>query len=457
LTSHLRIRLPTSITLRLILGLTFGTTLLWGGATAYSTYVSYGELNEAFDRSLVETARRLLPLAIDNVQERNGEPLAQLNDLATGRRDYLSYQLRNPSGRIVLRAHDAPSLPFADAVQGGFRTVGKYRLVSETDPESGYTITVAETTQGRFEAITGSLLAMIWPLAALIPLTILLIIATVRTALKPVARLSEDIASRNGKNLSPLDISDQPSELRPIAQAVAVLVDRLRAALDAERDFAANSAHELRTPIAGALAQTQRLIIELGDAKDRRRAREVEATLKRLASLAERLLQLARVDAGVGLGDSEVDLVPALDLVVADAMKRLDDPARLTYAKPAGATLVARMDLDAFAMAVRNLLDNAANHGAAEGPIEVIVEPPRTLRVRNGGPVVSPDVLDGLTQRFARGHTRHNGSGLGLAIVETIMVQTGGRLTLRSPVPGSDSAFEACLTLADPRAAKSPT
>jgi len=108
-------------------------------------------------------------------------------------------------------------------------------------------------------------------------------------------------------------------------------------------------------------------------------------------------------------------------------------------------------------MAVRNLLDNAANHGAAEGPIEVIVEPPRTLRVRNGGPVVSPDVLDGLTQRFARGHTRHNGSGLGLAIVETIMVQTGGRLTLRSPVPGSDSAFEACLTLADPRAAKSPT
>ena len=80
--------------------------------------------------------------------------------------------------------------------------------------------------------------------------------------MKPVLRLSRDIAAA-APNLAPLDISDQPSELRPIAEAVARLVERLRAALDAERAFAANSAHELRTPIAGALARTQRMIAEL--------------------------------------------------------------------------------------------------------------------------------------------------------------------------------------------------
>jgi two-component system, OmpR family, sensor kinase len=440
-----------SITLRLILGLTLGTTLLWGCATAYSTYVSYRELNEAFDRSLVETARRLLPLAIDNVQEHVGDELSQLNELGTGRKEYLSFQLRDSTGHIVLRANDAPSEPFADARSVGFQTVGKYRLVSETDPTSGYTITVAETTQGRWEAVTGSLVAMIWPLAVLIPLTTLLIIGTVRAALKPVLRLSEDIAARDGRNLSPLDISGQPRELQPIAQAVAVLVDRLRLALDAERDFAANSAHELRTPIAGALAQTQRMIIELNDPKDRRRAREVEATLKRLASLAERLLQLARVDAGVGLGERAIDLVPALDLLVGDMAKRMDDPTLLRYVKPAGVTLVAKMDLDAFAMAVRNLLDNAVNHGAPEGLVEVVIEPPRTLRICSEGPVVPPDVLIGLTHRFARGHTRHSGSGLGLSIVDTLMVQTGGTLELLSPVPGRDSGFEARITLGDGR------
>jgi two-component system OmpR family sensor kinase len=130
--------------------------------------------------------------------------------------------------------------------------------------------------------------------------------------MKPVLRLSGDIARRSSDNLAPLDTSDQPGDLRPIAEAVARLVERLRAALDAERAFAANGAHELRTPIAGALARTQRMIAELSDPNDRRRARDVEVTLKRLSGLAEKLMQLSRVDAGVSLGDRDVDLVPVL-------------------------------------------------------------------------------------------------------------------------------------------------
>ncbi len=80
-------------------------------------------------------------------------------------------------------------------------------------------------------------------------------------------RLSGDIAGRGVSNLAPLDISDQPAELRPIAARSPALMERLRTALDAERAFAANSAHELRTPIAGALAQTQRMIAELATPK----------------------------------------------------------------------------------------------------------------------------------------------------------------------------------------------
>jgi two-component system OmpR family sensor kinase len=265
--------------------------------------------------------------------------------------------------------------------------------------------------------------------------------------MKPVLRLSGDIATRSGQNLAPLDISDQPRELRPIAESVARLVERLRAALDVERAFAANSAHELRTPIAGAIAQTQRMIAELGDPKDRRRARDLEATLKRLSALAEKLMQLSRVDAGVGLGDKDVDLIAVLDLVVDDCAKRLAEPKRIHYVKPEGATLVARMDMDAFAMAVRNLIDNAANHGAVDGPVEVRVEPDGVIRVVNAGPVVAPQVLAGLKRRFARGETRHPGAGLGLAIVETIMRQTGGKLELFSPATGRNDGFEARLSV----------
>ena len=233
--------------------------------------------------------------------------------------------------------------------------------------------------------------------------------------------------------------------MKPIADAVARLVERLRVALDAERAFSANSAHELRTPIAGALAQTQRLIAELDDVEHRRRARDVEGTLKRLSRLSEKLLQLSRVDAGISLRDEVVDLLPVLDVVVADASARLADGRTISYVKAEGAELVARMDADAFAMAVRNLLDNAALHGT--GAIEVRLERQGVVHVVNDGPVVPPAVLARLTQRFARGRTAVAGSGLGLAIVETIMEQSGGRLRLVSPATGRDDGFEARLEL----------
>jgi two-component system OmpR family sensor kinase len=442
-----RFRMFPSITARLIVGLTLGTTLLWCGAVTYSSYTSYHELDETLDRALRESAQHLLPLAADSVLGNGRREAHAIYHFIEGRNEYLSFQLRDPAGRIVMRSHDAPLKPYNQTPSPGFSTVGDYRLYTDTDDTTGLTITVAETAKGRREAVFGGAQAMLWPLLALIPLNVLAIWLTVRGAMKPVLRLSGDIATRSGNNLAPLDISDQPGELRPIAEAVARLLERLRAALDAERAFAANSAHELRTPIAGALARTQRMIAELTDPNDRRRAREVESTLKRLSDLAEKLMQLSRVDAGLSVADRQVDLIPVLDLVVDDCAKRLEEPERIHYVKPAGARLLARMDMDAFAMVVRNLIDNAVNHGAAGGRIDVRVSPDGSVRVANEGPVVPPQVLAGLKRRFVRGETRSAGAGLGLAIAETIVSQTGGELELFSPAQGRDDGFEARVNL----------
>jgi two-component system OmpR family sensor kinase len=129
--------------------------------------------------------------------------------------------------------------------------------------------------------------------------------------------------------------------------------------------------------------------------------------------------------------------------VVDDCAKQLGGPERLHYVKPDGATLVAPMDMDAFATVVRNLIDNAANHGAAGGRIEVQLEPEGVIRITNDGPVVRAQTLAGLKRRFVRGETTSAGAGLGLAITETIINQTGGRLDLLSPAPGRDQGFEA--------------
>ena len=446
-----------SLTARLTLSLVFGTTLLWIAAASYATYTSYHELDEAFDGALQEAAQRLLPLAEREALGHEHEESRPMRRFHGGRREYLSFQVRNAAGDILLRAHDAPSAPYDQVATPGFSTVGDYRLFTDTDETTGLTITVAETTKGRWEAVLGGARGMLLPLLGLIPLNVLAIWLAVRGAMRPVKRLSGDIASRGGHNLAPLDISDQPAELRPIAEAVAKLVERLRAALDAERAFAANSAHELRTPIAGALAQTQRLIAELGESKDRRRAREVETTLKRLSSLSEKLMQVSRADAGIGLADQPLDLTPVLDLVVSECAKRLDDPGRIRYVRPEGVTLVAAMDMDAFAMAARNLIDNALAHGAADGPVDVKVEADGIVRVINDGPVVAAETLAKLKHRFARGDTRHAGSGLGLAIVETVMTQAGGKCELFSPAPGRQDGFEARLTMKRSAGLSAPT
>jgi two-component system, OmpR family, sensor kinase len=136
-----------------------------------------------------------------------------------------------------------------------------------------------------------------------------------------------------------------------------------------------------------------------------------------------------------------------LDLVVSDCAKALDEPSRIRYVKSPGVKLVASMDMDAFAIAMRNLIDNAVNHGAREGQIDVQVTRGGVIRIINEGPIVPPDALRNLKERFVRWQSRSAGSGLGLAIVETISAQIGGNLELFSPAAGRTDGFEARLTL----------
>ncbi len=440
-----------SITRRLIITLVIGITFFWCLAGIGSNYVFTEELNETFDLALKETAERLLPLAIDDLGDHDDDgPARQLAPSLLGRVEYLNYQISDQNGRVLLHTADSADLPpdvYSGAPRRGFRTVEDYRTYSETDDTTGLTLTLAEITSHRSEAIADSTRTLFWPLLPLLPLSVIGIWLIVRQTLMPVHRLSAQIAARDGGNLEPLDVSDQPRELRPIAEATARLLERLRAALDAERAFAANSAHELRTPLAGALAQTQRLIAEIGTAPGAARAREIEQALRRLSDLSEKLLQISRMETGLGASEAAVDLLPALDLVVQDFRSVVRSPELIHYQRPSPGQLTARMDLDAFAIVMRNLLENAIKHGKPDTPIDIASGSDGSLSVGNESALIPSDQLQQLSQRFARGSTEAAGSGLGLSIVETIMRQSGGELSLRSPRAGRADGFEVILKL----------
>jgi two-component system OmpR family sensor kinase len=425
--------------------LTIGMTLLWLAGALISSAILQHELNESFDRAEAEIAHRLLPLMADALFDRDeaGRDVHEIHHFPVESGRALIYQLRAPDGRLLIKSDDAPDAPLDTRATAGFSTTAEFRVFTVVDRRTGLSVQVAEPLSNRARAVWGSTLTLFLPLVLLIPLSALGIWFGTRRGLEPLSRLRQQIASRDSANLSPIASDGLPAELTPIGAALSGLILRLRAALEAEQQFAANSAHELRTPIAAALAQTQRLLETTTDQRALAEGRKIEATLRRLASLAEKLLQLARAEAGMAATGEPTAVLPILRLVIDDVAARSGRTIELEV-EPAGEDLRAPINVDALGIVLRNLIDNAVNHSAPDTRVKITVS--RTaIAIRNDAPVVAPDMLEHLRDRFVRGATAVSGSGLGLAIVDAILEQTGGRLTLGSPPAGHANGFEAVL------------
>ena len=134
--------------------------------------------------------------------------------------------------------------------------------------------------------------------------------------------------------------------------------------------------------------------------------------------------------------------------IVVDETRRLgvaQRPIELEVAE--GASLVRPINGDAFAIVIRNLLENALAHGAPDRPVHVTVARDGRISVANGGPVIDAQTLSSLTARFARGKVTAAGAGLGLSIVTKLVAQMNGRFELLSPASGKTDGVEAKVTL----------
>src|ERR1700730_5040595 len=424
-----------------------GLWLLGGVAAGVLTVF---EVNERLDDAIEEVAQRLLPATYDAVQQPQTMQQMAKHLVATMDPKALAYQIIGPAGEIVMRSENAPEKPFPVPRQAGFHDATQYRVYSQPAAANGYFIEVAEPAIHRSESLRRAVELTVGPLLLFLPLSWFLIRWAVFRSMHSLDRLRSEIGRRDGSNLSQIPDMGLPTELASMLAAVNRLLERLERALATERQFAANSAHELRTPIAAVLAQMQLLSAQLVGTKHAERAARIVNQIKGLSSLAEKLLQLSRAGAGAGMQRERIDILTVLQVLVDEFRRREDVGDRLVVTAECPDEFIVQGELDVLGIPPRNLIENAVRYGAPDEPIEIVVERGRQIRLLNGGAPVPPAILETLKKPFVRGSSVGAGGGLGLAIVDSVMRQIGGSLTLISPVMGRGSGFEARLVFPEP-------
>jgi two-component system OmpR family sensor kinase len=439
---------PASLSRTLILSLSGLLFVFWTIAVLLGIFVMRAEFDEVFDSALQETTERLVPLVVDDLFRREAQeaPYRAADPIHELRDEYLTYQVRDASGRVLLHSNNVSPEPYGAPLVPGFSNDGDRRIFTVETVSGSLFVQMADSLGHRREATLESAIALLLPIMVLLPLGMLAIWWLVSRATAPVARLGEAISERDGNNMSPIVMEDLPAELAAIPGSINTLLGRLTASLQAERDLAANSAHELRTPLAGALAQTELLLTELPESPARPRALQVQSALLRLSAMLEKLLQLARAEAGIGSAAEPIDLLPLFNLILQDFVRAQPNVMVEVQRDLPNEPVELRIDPDAFGIAFKNLLENAAKYGVKNRPVRVCFSGARRITVSNvvAGPF--NENVDLYRQRFRRGRSDLPGSGLGLAIVDRLMAQMNGRLILGSRLSAEGEAvFEAAL------------
>lgn len=255
-------------------------------------------------------------------------------------------------------------------------------------------------------------------------------------ALSPLQRAAESIHQATGRERGfRVALSDFPVEALPFAEAVNALLAKLDDAARRQEGFAADVAHELKTPLSVVMLELERLKNPGAD--------RVIADLSAMNRLVEQLLVLAQLDAYAAAPQPfrPIDLkAPALEAIKLSAVEASERRIALAYRDEGGTPIAGRVE--AVTAALRNLVENAIRVTPPGGEIMVVSGPGPTIRVIDGGPGIAPPRLAELTDRFQRGdHASAGGAGLGLSIVARIMEVHGGTLVTHPEDPSIELDF----------------
>ena len=398
------------------------------GAVSYRNV--HAEIESLFDYQLRQMALSL--------RDQGEVAAAQASALADEQLDFV-VQIWTADGRAIYasRAHNALpqrlTLGLSDVSVNG----SVWRSYTAATPTR--VIQVAQPLAIRRRLAAKAAFSSVTPLLLLAPFLAAAAWWLTALALRPLRRVAAGVRSRDARSLQPLPAAGLPDEVAPLVGALNALLERLSRSLHRQREFVADAAHELRSPLTALSLQLQLLKRAPDDAARAAAVAALGAGIERASRLVEQLLTLAR-------SEPEATAAQALDLGEL-AREAVAHVAPLALARGTQLELHAEQpaplqgDRAGLLALMRNLADNAVRYAPRGARVELRVrqrDGATELTVDDSGAGIPAAERERVFDRFyRRGAGDEDGSGLGLAIVRSVAEQHGAAVQLDdSPLGG---------------------
>ena len=441
----------TSLYWRLIgslsLVLTIGSAMLAVAAYNYAETAA----DHAYDRLLIGAARQIAEtVTADSGRLVVDVPLSALETLSISRSDRVYYRVTGPDGTAITGYDDLP-MPqdleeqgeapvVGDATFKGsdIRTASVKRYVSEVGIKGWVVVTVGQTREAR-NALSQDLT---WKAALLVIIMSIIalggIMLAVRRALRPLLQVEAALVSRDPNNLTPLNV-DAPAEIAELVDAINRFMQRLSERFSVMQNYIADSAHQLRTPLTALAAQVELLANETRPAAQKGYIARVRERTAELGRLTNQLLSHAMViHRAQAVASDRVDLGAVVRQALADAIPVSLGRDIAVRQDIAAEPVMIRGDAVSLREAIRNVVENAVQHGANEGLwVRVAQSGAGALaEIHDDGPGIPEVEWRQARERFYRGRTKAMGSGLGLAIAADVALSHNAEMSFERPPTG---------------------
>lgn len=447
---------------RLVLWLTLATLSVWATTSLFLYNRTTHEVEEVFDAQLAQSARLLMAVVlasadrgelehlrgtlseIDPVTLPKPHSVVDLLDDHPGIYERLiAYQVFINGQGLRLSSGSAPEQALAEGTSGFSVTWAggqRWRVFSLSDPERGLVLHAGERYEIREELAGYVVQSLAFPVVLAIPALILIVWLAVRPPLRPLMALGREVKRRDPTDLRPLPLQEVPLEVIPLVHSLNTLFGRLRRALEAERAFTGDAAHELRRPLAALRVQAQVAGRTTGEEERRRALGQIIFGVDHAAHLVDQLLTLSRLDAQhQPIQTEHVDLRGVAGQALR-TLAALAEERRVHLDLAASEPVTVLGNAAYLEVLIRNLLDNAIRHSPEGGHVGISLERDghgALVRVSDEGTGIPQERREDVFRRFHRLEgAPQKGTGLGLSIVRRIAELHEAEVTLADRTQG---------------------